>query len=130
VAKGICVRLYSEEEFLSLPRYTDPEIQRTNLAAVILQMAKMRLGEVAQFPFIDKPDGRYIRDGERTLEELGALNMNGRLTDIGWQLAKLPVDPRIGRIVLAGAKQGCLREVLIIASAMSVQDPKERPADK
>jgi ATP-dependent helicase HrpA len=130
VAKGICVRLYSEEDFLSRSRYTDPEIQRTNLAAVILQMAKMRLGEVAQFPFIDKPDGRYIRDGERTLEELGALNINGRLTDIGWQLAKLPVDPRIGRIVLAGAKQGCLREVLIIASAMSVQDPKERPADK
>jgi ATP-dependent helicase HrpA len=130
VAKGICVRLYSEEDFLSRPPYTDPEIQRTNLAAVILQMAKMRLGEVAQFPFIDKPDGRYIRDGERTLEELGALDPSGKLTDLGWQLAKLPVDPRIGRIVLAGAKQGCLREVLIIASAMSVQDPKERPADK
>ena len=130
VAKGICIRLYSEEDFLTRPRYTDPEIQRTNLAAVILQMAKMRLGEVAQFPFIDKPDGRYIRDGERTLEELGALNTNGKLTDIGWQLAKLPVDPRVGRIVLAGAKQGCLREVLVIASAMSVQDPKERPVDK
>ena len=130
VAKGICVRLYSEEDFLSRPRYTDPEIQRTNLAAVILQMAKMRLGEVAQFPFIDKPDGRYIRDGERTLEELGALNASGTLTDIGWQLAKLPVDPRVGRIVLAGAQHNCLREVLIIASAMSVQDPKERPSDK
>jgi len=132
---GICVRLYSEEDFEARPAFTDPEILRTNLAAVILQMAAIGLGDVAGFPFVDPPDARNIRDGVDLLEELGALRENqndsGRLlTPIGRQLARLPVDPRLGRMVLEAERNDCIREVVIIAAALSIQDPRERPADK
>jgi ATP-dependent helicase HrpA len=128
VADGICIRLYSEEDFESRPEFTDPEIQRTNLASVILQMAAARLGDVRTFPFVDPPDPRAITDGTRLLEELNAFKSGG-LTDIGRKMARLPVDPRIARMILEAGKQGCAREVLIIASALSIQDPRERPAD-
>jgi ATP-dependent helicase HrpA len=128
VADGTCIRLYSEEDFESRPEYTDPEILRTNLASVILQMAAARLGDVRSFPFVDPPDPRAIDDGVRLLEELSAFS-GGRLTETGRQLARLPVDPRIARMILEGGRNGCAREVLIIASALSIQDPRERPAD-
>ena len=130
VAPGIAIRLYSEEDFLARPEFTEPEIQRTNLAAVILQMHALKLGDIEAFPFVEPPDGRYIRDGQRTLRELGALSEEGQLTDTGRRLAKLPLDPRLGRILLAGAEEHCLEEVAIIASALSVPDPRDRPADK
>ena len=128
---GICVRLYSEEDIRSRPEFTDPEILRTNLASVILQMAALDLGEVAGFPFIDPPDARQVTDGVRLLEELGAVPPGGqrRLTDVGRQLARLPVDPRLGRMIIEAGRNGCAREVLIIAAALSIQDPRERPAD-
>jgi ATP-dependent helicase HrpA len=128
VADGICIRLYAEEDFASRPEFTDPEIQRTNLASVILQMAAARLGDVRNFPFIDPPDPRSIADGVRLLEELNAMK-NDRLTDLGRKMARLPVDPRIARMICESAVQGCAREVLIIAAALSIQDPRERPAD-
>jgi ATP-dependent helicase HrpA len=128
VADGICIRLYSEEDFASRPEFTDPEIQRTNLASVILQMAAARLGDVRAFPFVDPPDPRSITDGVRLLEELNAMK-NDRLTELGRKMARLPVDPRIARMILESAARGCAREVLIIASALSIQDPRERPAD-
>ncbi|AJD47982.1 ATP-dependent helicase HrpA [Isoalcanivorax pacificus W11-5] len=129
VMPGICYRLYSEADFLSRPAFTDPEIRRTNLAAVILQMADLGLGELEDFPFIDAPDGRLVRDGYRLLEELGAID--GRtLSAVGRQLARLPLDPRLGRMVLRAADTGALREVLIIVAALSVQDPRERPHDQ
>jgi ATP-dependent helicase HrpA len=128
VAKGICIRLYSEEDFEARPEFTDPEILRTNLASVILQMAAARLGDVRQFPYLDPPDPRAIDDGERLLEELNAF-AGGRLTEVGRQLARLPVDPRIARMIVAGGANGCAREVLVIASALSIQDPRERPAE-
>jgi ATP-dependent helicase HrpA len=128
VADGICIRLYSEEDFESRPEFTDPEIQRTNLASVILQMAAARLGDVRDFPFVDPPDPRAITDGKRLLEELNAMKSD-RLTETGRQLARLPVDPRIARMIVESGKQGCAREVLIIAAALSIQDPRERPAD-
>ena len=124
---GICYRLYDGQDFLGRPAFTEPEIQRTNLAAVILRMADLRLGAVADFPFIDAPEASLVRDGERLLEELGALQ-HGKLTAIGRALAKLPVDPRLGRMLLRAAELGSLQEVLIIVSALSVQDPRERPA--
>jgi ATP-dependent helicase HrpA len=130
VADGICVRLYAEADFTDRPAYTEPEILRTNLASVILQMAALRLGEVADFPFLDPPDRRQVADGERLLDELGALDAAGRLTPVGRQLARLPVDPRLGRMVLAADRNGCLREVTVIAAALSIQDPRERPADR
>ncbi len=128
---GICIRLYSEEDFDSRPEFTDPEILRTNLASVILQMAALDLGEVAGFPFIDPPDARQVTDGVRLLEELGAVPSGGqrKLTDVGRQLARLPVDPRLGRMIIEAGRSGCAREVLIIAAALSIQDPRERPAD-
>ncbi len=130
---GICIRLFSEEDFESRPEFTDPEILRTNLASVILQMAALDLGEVAGFPFIDPPDTRQVTDGVRLLEELGAVPPGGqgarRLTDIGRKLARLPVDPRLGRMIIEAGRNGCAREVLIIAAALSIQDPRERPAD-
>ncbi len=129
VADGICVRLYDEKDFLDRPEFTDPEILRTNLASVILQMAALGLGDVAEFPFLDPPDRRSIRDGVDLLVELGALE-GDRLTPLGRQLAQLPIDPRLGRMVLAADEYGCLREVLVIASALSIQDPRERPADR
>ncbi len=130
VEPGICVRLYSEEDFLGRPAFTDPEILRTNLAAVILQMLHLRLGEIEAFPFIEPPDGKAISDGFNLLQELSAVSRDGQLTPLGRQLARLPVDPRLGRMILEGAKQGSLEEVLIIASSLSVQDPRERPADR
>ena len=128
VADGICIRLYSEEDFDSRPEYTDPEIQRTNLASVILQMAAARLGDIRAFPFVDPPDPRSITDGVRLLEELNAMKSD-RLTDTGRKMARLPVDPRIARMIIEADRQGCAREVLVIAAALSIQDPRERPAD-
>jgi ATP-dependent RNA helicase HrpA len=131
-ADGICVRLYSDADFESRPAFTDPEILRTNLASVILRMAALGLGDVAGFPFIDPPDSRNISDGVRLLEELGALS-TGRgglhLTRTGRKLAELPVDPRLGRMILEAGRNGCAREVLVIAAALSIQDPRERPGD-
>src|SRR6266849_5609781 len=125
---GICIRLYSEEDFESRPEFTDPEILRTNLASVILQMAAIGLGDVPKFPFIDPPDARNIADGLTLLAELNAFK-NEHITGLGRKLARLPVDPRIGRMILEADRNGCTREVLIIASALSIQDPRERPAD-
>ncbi len=130
VADGVCIRLYDEEDYESRAPYTDPEILRTNLASVILQMTALRLGEVADFPFLDPPDRRNIKDGLDLLHELGALDDQRVLTQTGRSLAQLPIDPRLGRMVLEAHEQGCLREVLIIAAAMSIQDPRERPSDK
>jgi ATP-dependent helicase HrpA len=130
VAEGVCIRLYSEEDYISRARFTEPEIQRTNLASVILQMKALKLGQIEAFPFLEPPDGRFIRDGYLTLHEIGAVTDENELTQLGWQLAKLPVDPRIGRMILAAVDEHCLDEVLIIAAALSVQDPRERPIDK
>ncbi len=130
VGPGVAIRLYSEEDFGARPAFTEPEIQRTNLAAVILQMHALKLGDIEAFPFVEPPDGRYVRDGQRTLREIGALSEEGQLTDIGRQLAKLPLDPRLGRMLLAAATEHCLEEVAIIAAALSVPDPRDRPADK
>ncbi|USA43573.1 ATP-dependent RNA helicase HrpA [Spongiibacter taiwanensis] len=129
LAPGIAYRLYSEEDFQRRPAFTDPEIQRTNLAAVILQMLQLGLGDIEKFPFIDPPDRRQVNDGYGLLQELAAVS-GRRLNPLGKRLAQLPVDPRIGRLLLAAAEKGCLREMLIIASALSIQDPRERPADK
>jgi ATP-dependent helicase HrpA len=129
---GICVRLYSEADFAARPEFTDPEILRTSLASVILQAAALDLGEVADFPFVDPPESRNIADGVRLLEELGALAPGTgptRLTPLGRKLARLPVDPRLGRMILAAKEHSCTREVLIITAALSIQDPRERPAD-
>jgi ATP-dependent helicase HrpA len=130
VSEGICIRLYSEEDFLSRPEFTDAEILRTNLAAVILQMLQMRMGDIRHFPFIDPPDHRLINDGFKLLQELHAVTPQQRLTATGRQLAQLTVDPRLARMLLASAELGCMREVMIITSALSSQDPRERPADK
>ena len=130
VEAGICIRLYSEEDFLSRQEFTDPEILRTNLAAVILQMLHLRLGDIQDFPFIEPPDGRAISDGFNLLQELSAVNRENQLTPLGRQLARLPIDPRLGRMLLEAAQQGSLEEVLIVASALSVQDVRERPADR
>jgi ATP-dependent helicase HrpA len=131
VAEGICIRLYEEEDFDARPEYTDPEILRTNLASVILQMTAIGLGDIEAFPFLDPPDRRAITDGVRLLEELGALEQGERrLTPVGKRLARLPIDPRFGRMVLEAGERGCLREVLIIAAGLSIQDPRERPAEE
>ena len=130
VSAGICVRLYSEESYAARPRFTDPEILRTNLASVILQMKALRLGEVQDFPFLEPPDYRAVRDGFATLHELVAIDENNQLTPLGAALARLPTDPRIGRMVLAARDEGVMDEVLVIASALAVQDPRERPMDK
>ncbi|MEV7224723.1 ATP-dependent RNA helicase HrpA [Streptomyces sp. NPDC093681] len=132
---GICIRLYSEDDFNSRPEFTDAEILRTNLASVILQMTAAGLGDIEKFPFIDPPDHRNIRDGVQLLQELGALDpaqkdVRKRLTDTGRKLAQLPVDPRLARMVLEADKNGCVREVMVIAAALSIQDPRERPAEK
>ncbi len=127
---GICIRLYQEEDFLERPRFTDPEILRTNLASVILQMAAIGLGRIEDFPFLDPPDKRQIRDGIRLLEELGALSPSASLTKLGRRLAELPVDPRMGRMILEGDRLGCADEVIVIAAALSIQDVRERPSDK
>ncbi|MFI8170976.1 ATP-dependent RNA helicase HrpA [Streptomyces sp. NPDC085931] len=132
---GICIRLYSEDDFNARPEFTDAEILRTNLASVILQMTAAGLGDIEKFPFIDPPDHRNIRDGVQLLQELGALDPaqkdpRKRLTETGRKLAQLPVDPRLARMVLEADKNGCVREVMVIAAALSIQDPRERPADK
>jgi len=131
---GICIRLYGEDDYLHRPEFTDPEVLRTNLASVILQMAALDLGEVESFPFLDPPDHRAVRDGVALLHELGAIESEHQgtrrwLTDIGRSLARLPLDPRIGRMVLAADANGCLSEVLVIAAALTIPDPRERPAE-
>ena len=137
VAPGICIRLYDEEGFADRPAFTEPEILRTSLASVILQMTNIGLGDVAAFPFIEPPDSRAIRDGYLLLDELGALQpaatagtvTDRRLTTVGKQLARLPIDPRMARMVVEAERHGCVREVMVIAAALSIQDPRERPAE-
>jgi len=132
VAPGICIRLYSEQDYEARPAYTEPEILRTNLASVILQMAAIGLGEVERFPFLDPPDRRSVADGRALLEELGALEPGGgrpHITPLGRRLADLPLDPRLGRMVVEAESRGCLREVTVIAAALSIQDPRERPVE-
>jgi ATP-dependent helicase HrpA len=130
VAAGVCIRLYDEDSFASRAEFTEPEIRRTNLAAVILQMKLLGFGDIERFPFIDPPDPRLISDGYRTLEELAALGRDGALTALGAKLARLPVDPRIGRMLLAAAEHRCVKEMLVIAAALSAQDPRERPLEQ
>ncbi len=129
LAPGVAIRLFSEQDFEGRPAFTEPEIQRTNLAAVILQMLQLRLGDIEHFPFIDAPDRRLVNDGYKLLAELGAVE-GKQLTELGRRMAQFPVDPRIARMLIAAAELGSLEEVLIIASALSIQDPRERPADK
>ncbi|HEU4945748.1 MAG TPA: ATP-dependent RNA helicase HrpA [Kribbella sp.] len=131
---GICIRLYAEEHFDRRPEFTDPEILRTNLASVILQMTSIGLGDIAAFPFIDEPDRRSISDGLQLLTELGAIDSKQtdprkRLTPVGRQLAQIPLDPRLARMIVEAHKNGCVREVMVIASGLSIQDPRERPTD-
>ncbi len=144
VADGICIRLYAEEDLLARPEFTEPEILRTNLAAVILQMTSLGLGDVARFPFVEPPDTRAVQAGTQLLEEIGALSTQrastkgaagrrtgkSRLTPIGRQLAQLPVDPRLGRMLVEASRLGCLREVIVVTAALSMQDPRERPVDQ
>ncbi len=135
VSAGVCIRLYSEDDFLSRPEFTDPEILRTNLSSVILQMLALGLGELSEFPFVQAPADKNIKDGFSLLEELGAVNLNTKdvrkkLTPLGRQLAKLPVDPRLARMILAAKKYGCVHEVILISAALSIQDPRERPMDR
>lgn len=130
VSNGICVRLYSETDFDGRPEFTEPEILRSSLASVILRMAALRLGDVTEFPFIEAPSSRLVTDGYQLLQELGAVDSRRQITETGLQLAKLPLDPRVGRMILAAKREGCLAEILIIASVLSIQDPRERPMDK
>jgi len=130
VGEGICIRLYAEEDFASRPEYTDPEILRTNLASLILQMAALGLGAPEDFPFVDPPDTRLLNDGYRLLQELSAVDGDRRITRLGRQMAALPVDPRLARVLLEAGRQRCLSEALVIAAFLSIQDPRERPSDK
>ncbi|MBI2701242.1 MAG: ATP-dependent RNA helicase HrpA [Mycobacterium sp.] len=130
VAPGVCIRLYSEEDFDARPRYTEPEILRTNLASVLLQMAALQLGDIENFPFLDPPDRRSIRDGVQLLQELGAFDQRGMITGLGRRLARLPVDPRLGRMILQADREGCVREILVLAAALTIPDPRERPVDR
>lgn len=137
VSEGICIRLYAEEDFNSRPEFTDPEILRTNLASVILQMTALGLDDIEAFPFVDAPDKRHIQDGIKLLEELGAFETvqtkSGEkrlLTRVGLQLAQLPVDPRLAKMILSAVNFGCVYEMMIIVSALSIQDPRERPQEK
>jgi ATP-dependent helicase HrpA len=130
VAAGVCIRLYSDDDYAARARFTDPEILRTNLAAVLLQMAALELGDVEEFPFLDPPDRRSVRDGVQLLQELGAFDQHGEITDLGRRLARLPVDPRLGRMILAAGAEGCVREVLVLAAALTIPDPRERPAER
>jgi ATP-dependent helicase HrpA len=130
VAPGICIRLYGEDDYDARPEFTEPEILRTNLASVILQMAALRLGDVESFPFVDPPDAHAIRDAVALLVELGAMRDDRTLTRVGRRLARLPVDPRFGRMILEADREGCVREVQIIAAALSIQDVRERPTDQ
>ncbi|MEO8037417.1 MAG: ATP-dependent RNA helicase HrpA [Betaproteobacteria bacterium] len=130
VASGVCVRLYAEDEFGTRPEFTDPEILRSSLASVILRMKALKLGEPERFPFVDPPQPRMIADGYQLLIELGAVDERHNLTSVGAQLAKLPIDPRIARMIVAAKQENCLREVLVIAAALSVQDPRDRPIER
>ena len=130
VAEGICIRLYSKEDYLARPEFTEPEILRTNLSSVILQMAALKLGDIEDFPFIEPPDDKMIRDGKNALFEVDALDKQCQLTDTGRQLAKIPTDPKLARMLLSAAELSALSEVSIIVAALSVQDPREKPADK
>jgi ATP-dependent helicase HrpA len=130
VQAGVCVRLYPQADYEARPRFAEPEILRSSLASVILQMASLELGPVDEFPFVEAPTPRAIADGYQLLQELGAVDERRALTDVGRELARLPLDPRIGRIVLAARERGCLAEALVIASALSVPDPRERPLEK
>jgi len=135
VAAGVCIRLYDEEDFDSRPEFTDPEVLRTNLASVVLQMTALGLGDIAAFPFVEPPDRRNVKDGVELLHELGALELRTedgvqRLTPLGRTLAQLPLDPRLARMVVEADRNGCVRDVLVIAAALAIQDPRERPADK
>ena len=130
VAEGICIRLYSHDDYLARPEFTEPEIMRTNLSAVILQMISLNLGDIEDFPFIEPPEDKMIRDGKTALHEVNALDKSGKLTEIGKQLAKFPTDPKLARMLIAAAHEHCLTEVAIIVSALSMQDPREKPADK
>lgn len=130
VAEGICIRLYSHDDYLARPEFTEPEIMRTNLSAVILQMISLKLGDIEDFPFLEPPEDKMIRDGKTVLHEVNALDKSGKLTDVGKQLAKFPTDPKLARMLIAAAHEHCLTEVAIIVSALSVQDPREKPADK
>ena len=127
---GVCVRLYAEEDYQSRPAFTDPEILRTHLAAVILQMSALNLGKPEDFPFVEPPDSRQISDGFRLLFELQAVDEQRRIAELGRQLAKLPVDPRLGRMVLAAQREGGLSEALILVAALAIQDPRERPLEE
>ncbi|HEY0589226.1 MAG TPA: ATP-dependent RNA helicase HrpA [Pseudoduganella sp.] len=129
VADGVCIRLYDEQDFLQRPKFTDPEILRSSLASVILRMKSLHLTDVESFPFIEPPLGRAIADGYQLLQELGAVDDDNQLTPLGRKLAKLPLDPRVGRMILAAQEYHCLTEVLIVASALSVQDPRDRPVE-
>ena len=129
VMDGVCIRLYSEEDFAARPRFTDPEVLRSSLAGVILQMKALRLADIEQFPFLDPPPRKAVADGYALLHELGAIDERNELTEVGRQLSRLPVDPHVGRMLLAAREGGCLREMLVIASALSVQDPRERPME-
>ena len=130
VAEGICIRLYSREDYEARPEFTEPEIMRTNLSAVILQMTALKLGDIEDFPFLEPPEDKMIRDGKTMLHEVNALDKAGKLTETGKKLAQFPTDPKLARMLLAAYDEGCLTEVAIIVSALSVQDPREKPADK
>jgi len=130
VAAGICIRLYSQDDFTARPEFTESEILRTNLASVILQMKILGFGEIGDFPFVDSPDNRLVKDGYRVLEEIGAVDRDRKVTSIGRKLVKLPVDPRVGRMLLTAAHTHCMTELLVIAAALGVQDPRERPLEK
>ena len=130
VAAGVCLRLYDEQDFESRAEFTDPEILRTNLAAVVLKMMELGLGDAERFPFVDPPEGKMVRDGRRLLEELGAVSARGKLTAMGRKMARLPMDPKLSRMVVASGDLKCLEEVLVIVSGLAVQDPRERPAEK
>jgi len=129
IGPGVCIRLFSEKDYQHRERYTTPEIQRTNLASVILRTKALKLGEIEKFPFLDPPKPAAISDGYKTLFEIGAIDDRRNLTSIGWKLSKLPVDPRIGRMILAAQENGVLPEMLIIASVLEIQDPRERPQE-
>ncbi len=130
ISEGVCIRLYSEEDFQQRPEFTDAEMLRTNLAAVILQMSQLRLGSIENFPLIDKPDSRLIKDGYQLLEELQALDAHKKATACGKAMASLPVDPRLAKIIITAGQLNCLEEILIIVSALAIQDPRERPSEK
>ncbi|WP_298633837.1 ATP-dependent RNA helicase HrpA [uncultured Umboniibacter sp.] len=130
LSHGLCIRLYSEEDFAGRVAFTEPEIMRSNLSAVILQMLNLKLGDIKQFPFVNAPDNRFINDGFKRLEEIAAVSSTGEMTDLGRKLSKLPIDPHLARMLFTAQQKNALREVLIIVSAIAAQDPRERPADK